>query len=109
MYFKDIIFLNIQPDCFKFQSGKNFSKEGSVAPRKPGQLLQTVALLTLAFHILYNVAFHKASEQPRKAALVMAVPFWSVVGPGQARGYSFLRNEVQSKVHYLGFLICKCR
>lgn len=37
------------------------SKEGSVAPRQPGPLLQTIALLTPAFHSLHNAAFCKAT------------------------------------------------
>lgn len=60
MYLKDIIYLNFQPDCF-VSIWKKISKEGSVAPRKPGQLLQTIALLTPAFHILHNAAFRKAT------------------------------------------------
>lgn len=63
-----------------------------MVPRKPGQLLQTVALLTPAFHILHNTAFHKATDEPCKAAVVATVLFWSMVGPGWARGCSYSKG-----------------
>lgn len=92
MYLK-IIFISIFSQIVLSLNLENFfSKEGSVVPRKPGQLLQTVALLTPAFHILHNTAFHKATDEPCKAAVVATVLFWSVVGPGGARGCSYSKG-----------------
>lgn len=60
-----------------------------MALRKPGSLLQRIALLAPAFHILHSIAFRKAADQARKAAVVMAVPFWNMVGPARAGGCSY--------------------
>lgn len=46
-------------------------------------LLQRITLLAPAFHILHNTAFRKATDQPCKAAVVMAVRsgiWWGLLG-----------------------------
>lgn len=60
-----------------------------MALRKPSSLLQRIALLAPALHILHNTAFRKATDQAREAAVVMAVPFRNMVGPAWAGGCSY--------------------